>query len=366
MHRWKRVRQRPQPGGRAALDRRNLSGRAQMPPGRGCLAVRGDKQNLDEVLVGNNPGAGKSRGGGGSSILSACETERTTMKTTVFFLNRSRFRNQARSIDVDLLHRFGCTPIITGSSGVDDRCFTISSSVAVSTTHFLNKLNNIGQLPNGVLLVTLDVTSLYTTIPHKDGIQACSDFLDRRANPTIKTTRLCDLIELILTNNTFTFNGQHYSQVNGTSMGTKMAPSYGNIFMGKFEQEALASAPQSPLIWWRYIDDIFLLWTHGEDKLNNFITYLNNLYPIIKFTSSFSYNEISFLDVKVILLNGRLETDLYVKPTDKHQYLLKSSCHPSHAKQSILFSMTLRPRRTCNVQQVSSSIHAQVHSQHTL
>ena len=67
------------------------------------------------------------------------------------------------------------------------------------TTHFLNKLNNIGQLPNGVLLVTLNVTSLYTNIPHKDGIQACSDFLDRRTNPTFKTTRFCDLIRLILT-----------------------------------------------------------------------------------------------------------------------------------------------------------------------
>ena len=110
----------------------------------------------------------------------------------------------------------------------------------------------------------------------------------------------------------------------------KMAPSYANLFMGKFEENALADASHSPLIWWRFIDDIFLLWTHGEDLLNSFITYLNNLHPTIKFTSSFSHSEISFLDVNVLLINGRLETDLYVKPTDKHQYFLKSSCHPSH------------------------------------
>ena len=221
------------------------------------------------------------------------------------------------------------------------------------TTHFLNKLNSIGQLPNGVLLVTLDVASLYTNILHNDGIQACSDSLDKRVNPTIKTTRLCDLIRMILTNNTFTFNGQRYRQINGTAMETKMASSYTNLFMGNFEQKALAAAtqpppPPPPPIWWRYIDDIFLLWTHGEEKLNDFITYLNNLHPTIKFTSSFSYNEIPFLDVKVMLLNGRLETYLYVKPTDKHQYLLKSSCHPSHTKQSIPFSMALRLRRICS------------------
>ena len=69
---------------------------------------------------------------------------------------------------------------------------------------------------------------------------------------------------------------------------------------------------------------------------------------LVKFTNSFSYNEIPFLDVNVLLINGRLETDFYVKPTDKHQYLLKSSCHPSHTKQSISFSMALRLRRICS------------------
>ena len=52
-----------------------------------------------------------------------------------------------------------------------------------------------------------------------------------------------------------------------------------------------------------------------------------------------------------MLLNDRLETDLYVKPTDKHQYLLKSSCHPSHTKQSIPFSMALRLRRICSTEE---------------
>ena len=77
--------------------------------------------------------------------------------------------------------------------------------------------------------------------------------------------------------------------------------------------------------------------SHGEDKLHEFITYLNNMHPTIKFTSSFSKSEISFLDVNVLLINGTLQTDLCVKPTDKHEheYLLKSSYHPSTTKKSI-------------------------------
>ena len=95
-----------------------------------------------------------------------------------------------------------------------------------------------------------------------------------RVIPTIKTTRLCDLIRMILTSNTFTFNGQHYRQINGTAIGTKMAPFYANLFMGNFDRKVLAAATHSPLIWWCYIDDIFLLWIHGEEKLNDFITLL--------------------------------------------------------------------------------------------
>ena len=41
------------------------------------------------------------------------------------------------------------------------------------TTHFLRKLDDLKELPPGSLLVTLDVSSLYTNIPHKEGIEAC-------------------------------------------------------------------------------------------------------------------------------------------------------------------------------------------------
>jgi hypothetical protein len=41
---------------------------------------------------------------------------------------------------------------------------------------------------------------------------------------------------MVLKKNNFTFNGDHYLQINGTAMGTNMAPSYANIFMGKLEK----------------------------------------------------------------------------------------------------------------------------------
>ena len=216
------------------------------------------------------------------------------------------------------------------------------------TTDFLNKLANLAALPNNALLVTLDVSSLYTNIPHNEGIDACRRFLDTRTDKHIPTETLCDLLRIILTMNNFTFNQQNYLQIHGTAMGTKMAPSFANLFLGIFETNALSNAPFHPHTWWRYLDDIFMIWTEGLDHLKIFVDYLNNIHPTIKFTSNHSLTNIPFLDVMVSLNNGTIETDLYTKPTDKHQHLLSSSCHPQHTKKAIPFSLALRIRRICS------------------
>ena len=40
--------------------------------------------------------------------------------------------------------------------------------------------------------------------------------------------------------------------------------------------------------------------------------------------------------------------DLYTKLTDKHQYLLISSCQPQHTKRTIPYSLAFRLRRICS------------------
>ena len=218
------------------------------------------------------------------------------------------------------------------------------------TTHFLLQLQNLGPLPDNAILVTLDVSSLYTNIPHKEGIEACRHFLNTRQNKSLPTERICDLIRMILTMNNFTFNDQHFLQIRGTAMGTRMAPSYANLFMGKFEQ-AIENATYKSFVWRRFIDDIFMVWTEGEEHLKTFISYLNSIQPTIKFTHEYSSSRnqtLPFLDVQVHLHNNEIQTDLHTKPTDKHQYLLKSSCHPNHTERTIPFSLALRLRRICS------------------
>ena len=98
----------------------------------------------------------------------------------------------------------------------------------------------------------------------------------------------------------------------------------------------------------RYIDDIFFIWTHGEKSLKNFMMEFNNFNPNINFTYEFSEASINFLDLNVKFSSGKLQTSLYVKPTDCHQYLHFQSSHPKHTKKSIVYSQTLRVSRACS------------------
>ena len=75
------------------------------------------------------------------------------------------------------------------------------------------------------------------------------------------------------------------------------------------------------LIWLRYIDDIFFVWTHGEQETERFLKDLNNFTHNLSFTQETTKNYIPSLDLKIKVMDGKLEIHLYVKPTDRHQYL---------------------------------------------
>ena len=81
------------------------------------------------------------------------------------------------------------------------------------------------------LLVTINVWSLYTNIPHTEGIQALNRILEEAHTFPMKKILICRLAYQVLTKNYFTFNNSLYIQIQGTAMGTRIAPAYANIFM---------------------------------------------------------------------------------------------------------------------------------------
>ena len=83
----------------------------------------------------------------------------------------------------------------------------------------------------------MDSTSLYTVIPNDEGLWALKHFFNLRTLKEPSSETLLRLAELVLTLNCFSFGGNYYKQTNGVAMGTKMGPSYANLFVGFIEHQ---------------------------------------------------------------------------------------------------------------------------------
>ncbi|XP_065272107.1 zinc finger protein 34-like [Emys orbicularis] len=110
---------------------------------------------------------------------------------------------------------------------------TSTPSYLRDTTDFLRKLQYTGDLPENTILATMDVEALYTNITHEDGLQAV-----RNSIPDEATAYL------------------------------------------------------SPILYLRYIEDIFIIWTHGKEALEEFHQDFNNFHPTIDLSLDQSTQEI--------------------------------------------------------------------------
>ena len=216
------------------------------------------------------------------------------------------------------------------------------------TNHFLNRLSSLGKLPQGAIRCTVDVVDLYPNIPHSEGLTSLRRVLELRDNKQISSDTLVELAEIVLKSNIFQFDEKTFKQVRGTAIGTKFAPPYAILFMADLEEKIVSASEKKPMIWWKYIDDIFFIWEHGEESLENFLNQLNSFHPTIKFTAEYSKETINFLDLNIRLGGGELMMDLFVKPTDTHQFLDPSSSPPYHCKKGIPYSQALRLNRICS------------------
>lgn len=130
-----------------------------------------------------------------------------------------------------------------------------SSSYVKDTGAFVE----IPGLDKDDIISSLDVPPLCTNIPNDEGIEVIRETLKEKRKGIQKPPNeaFCTLLEVVLKNNNFLFNGNNYLQIGGTAMGTALAPAYANLFMRKLEEEFFNKEANKPYIWKRYIDDIF-------------------------------------------------------------------------------------------------------------
>ena len=139
-------------------------------------------------------------------------------------------------------------------------------------------------------------------------------------------------------------------------MGTKCAPIYATLTLGYLEEAILYPTVQRQFgenvaeyftkNYYRFLDDVFLLWPPDFPDILQLVNILNSLNENIKFTHSISKTEIPFVDILVKIDEDYIVTDIYRKPTDSQNDLDFTSSHPSHTKRNIPFSLC---RRICTI-----------------
>ena len=122
--------------------------------------------------------------------------------------------------------------------------------------------------------------------------------------------------------------------------------------LGKYEETVFESGNpilSKVLLWKRFIDDVLMLFRGSKQECESLVEWLNGIMPgTVKFKFEFSYKEIEYLDLKIFLQDGKLRTNLYVKPTNRQLYLDFTSNHPDHCKEGIPYSQALRIIERCS------------------
>ena len=221
------------------------------------------------------------------------------------------------------------------------------------TTHALQLLNDFQFPPDSPnrFIFTMDITGLYTNIPHAEGLRAVQHFL-KKSTQQIDPTIVVRLAELVLTLNAFSFGEHHFAQTRGVAMGTKMGPSYACLFVGHLEEQIfLAYKDPLPAFFKRFIDDCLGIAICCKEDLLKFITFVGNFNPAINFTHEISESTLPFLDIQISITDSKcLDTTVHYKTTDSHSYLTFTSSHPKATKESIPYSQFLRLRRLCSTE----------------
>lgn len=211
-------------------------------------------------------------------------------------------------------------------------------------------LNTIPSTPT-TLIITADIKSLYTLIPNDEGIANVVKEMTGKTTLPLKT--LETLLNLVLKNNIFKHGDEDFVQINGTAMGTIMAPTYANVFLKHKEEKTLLNPLLNPYLknlklFKRYIDDILIIYENADNSIVDFLKILKKTYEPLELTVKIGRQNQVFLDTEISLGLSKITTQLHQKPLSNKTYIPPSSQHPPHMLKNIIFNDLLRANRLCS------------------
>ena len=235
-----------------------------------------------------------------------------------------------------------------------------------NSQYFIQQIQGI-QFQSNQCMVSFDVKAHFTSVPIQPAITILKKLLEEDQSPQQRTTMsvnsiIC-LLEFCLKSTYFTYQGQHFEQLDGAAMGSPISPIVANLYMENFEEKALSTAPHPPYFWKRFVDDTFTILESSQKRA--FLDHINSIDQHIQFTCEEQREDgsIPFLDVLVTPNeDGSLNSTVFRKPTHTDLYLQWVSHHTLPSKYSVIGTLLHRAKTICSNPQTVETRSPPIHS----
>lgn len=189
------------------------------------------------------------------------------------------------------------------------------------------------KLPKDYILISMDVVSLFPSIPQKLVLK----IIDEEWNNILHYTKMPkymfrSIVKFLFESSYFVFNGKTYLQLDGSAMGNPASPVLANLVIEYVFKHVINSLPFIAFFGLYYVDDS--LFAIPKDKCSLILDKFNNFDRNIQFTMEVENDgKLPFLDILLIRRDdGSILTNWYSKPTSSGRILNFLSCHPTHMK----------------------------------
>lgn len=195
--------------------------------------------------------------------------------------------------------------------------------------------------------ITMDVTDLYTMIPQEGEVTAIKKLIEAcglKQIDGVKKEIILSLTRFVMTNNYFYLDGTYYKQIRGGAMGSSLTLTIANAYMYFVERPISKWANRTSSLYYRYIDDLFIMSNVHADILKGLVKFWNRLDKNIELTESIGQTA-EYLDTFLVNNNGHLMSEVFHKPSHEPYFLPYTSIHPLHIKKNIPFVAFIRAIR---------------------
>ena len=218
------------------------------------------------------------------------------------------------------------------------------SKINCSTKKTVDQLKDV-TLDTDEVVISFDVSSLYTNVPVNEAIEEAADRLYSGDFPTppVSKVTFITLTKLSTTNVILSTHDGLYRQIDGLAMGSQPAPPLANIWLSKFEPDIKDDAK----IFGRYMDDIQR--TIKAEMIETKLHAMNALHPNLKFTIEVEQEgRLLFLDICILHVDSHLHSTWYTKPTDTGLVMNFHALALKRYKKSVVEGLVCRVYRACS------------------